>query len=69
MHPTLLQALASQRTAETRAAAASAHQQPVLSRKPAHPDRPARSARPVRYRVGWALVEVGLRLAVARERT
>jgi hypothetical protein len=58
MHPTLLQALASQRAAEMRAAA-SGHHQPALSSKP---------ARPIRHRVGWALVQVGLRLAVGRER-
>jgi hypothetical protein len=58
MHPALLHALASRRTAELRAAASGRHQ-PARSRTP---------ARPVRYRIGWALVHVGLRLAVGRER-
>jgi hypothetical protein len=57
MHPTLLRALASQRAAEM-LAAASSHHQPALF-KP---------TRPIRHRIGWALVQVGLRLAVGRER-
>jgi hypothetical protein len=59
MHPTLLQALASQRTAEMRTAAASGHRPPA---------QPGNAAWLVRQRIGWALVQAGLRLAVRRER-
>jgi hypothetical protein len=58
MYPTLLQALASQRTAEMRTAAASGHRPPA---------QPSNAAWQVRQRIGWALVQVGLRLAVRRE--
>jgi len=55
MYPTLLQALASQRSAEMQTAAAS-------GRRP--PAQPSNAAWQVRQRIGWALVQVGLRLAV-----
>jgi hypothetical protein len=58
MHPTLLQALASQHIAELRTAAVSGHQ---------HAAQPSRPASPVRQRIGWVLVQVGLRLAVHGE--
>jgi hypothetical protein len=59
MNPALLQALARQRTAEMRTAAANGHRRPA---------QPSTAAWPVRQRIGWALVQVGLRLAVRRER-
>jgi hypothetical protein len=59
MNPALLQALASQRTAEMRTAAANGHRRPA---------GPSESAWPVRQRLGWALVQVGLRLAVQGDR-
>jgi hypothetical protein len=58
MQPALLQALASQRTAQLPMAAVNGHQRPVLSSK---------RARMVRQRIGWALVQAGLRLVVERE--
>ena len=58
MHPIALQALASQRIAEL-AAAASCH------RPPSQPTQPASS---LRQRIGWALVQVGLRLALRHAR-
>lgn len=58
MHPALLHALSSQRAAQVRTAAATGQ------RQPAHPSK---RSRPVRQRIGWALVHVGLRLAVGRE--
>ena len=58
MHPVLVQALASQRAAQMRMAAVTGQRQPAHQGKP---------ARPVRQRIGWALVHVGLRLAVGRE--
>ncbi len=57
MYPALLQALASQRAAEMLMAAVNGHRRPASSGKP---------ARIVRQRIGWALVHVGLRLAVSR---
>jgi hypothetical protein len=58
MYPTLLQALASLRAAEMRTAAASGHRRPA---------QPSKAVWPVRQRIGWALVQVGLRLAVQRD--
>jgi hypothetical protein len=58
MYPTLLPALASQRAAEMRTAA-SGHRRPA---------QPSRAAWPIRQRIGWALVQAGLRLAVRQER-
>jgi hypothetical protein len=57
MYPTLLQALASLRAAEMRTAGGG-------HRQPAHPSK---AVWPVRQRIGWALVQVGLRLAVQRD--
>jgi hypothetical protein len=59
MHPALLQALASQRAAQLPMTVVNGHQQPASSTKP---------ARLLRQRIGWALVQVGLHLAVGRER-
>jgi hypothetical protein len=59
MHPIFIQALVSHRIAELRAAAVSRHRPP---------SRPAQTASSVRQRVGWALVQVGLRLAVRHAR-
>jgi hypothetical protein len=59
MYPVVIQAMASQRIAEMRAAAAS-------RRRPPAPDRETASS--VRQRVGWALIDVGLRLAVRHAR-
>lgn len=58
MQHALLQALASQRAAERLMEAVNGHQRPVLSSK---------RARMVRQRIGWALVQAGLRLVVERE--
>jgi hypothetical protein len=58
MQPALLQALASQRAAERSMAVVNGHQRPVSS---------SRRARMVRQRIGWALVQAGLRLVVERE--
>jgi hypothetical protein len=44
---------------EMRTAAANGHRRPA---------EPGKAAWPVRQRIGWALVQVGLRLAVRRER-
>jgi hypothetical protein len=55
----LLQTLAAQRAAQLAMAALDGHQRPVP---------PSRQARILRQRIGWALVHVGLRLVVARER-
>ena len=59
MHPIFIQALVSQRIAELRAAAMT---------RPRPPAQPTRTASSVRQRVGWALVQVGLRLAVRHAR-
>ena len=59
MHPIFIQALVSQRIAELRAAA-------VNRRRP--PSQPGQTASSVRQRFGWALVQVGLRLAVHHAR-
>jgi len=56
MHPIVMQALASQRTAELQAAAVSCHRPPVGT------------GSSIRQRIGWALVQVGLRLAVHHAR-
>jgi hypothetical protein len=55
MHPVFMQALVSQHRAETQAA---------LGRHP-RPGPPGEPGAPIRQRVGWALVQVGLRLAVS----
>ena len=54
----LLQALVSQRAAQLSMAAVNGHQRPVLSSK---------RVRRVRQRIGWALVQAGLRLIVEHE--
>jgi hypothetical protein len=59
MHPIFIQALASQRIAELRAAAVNRHRPPA---------QPRQTAPSVRQRVGWTLVQVGLRLAVRHAR-
>jgi len=59
MHPIFIQALVSQRITELRAAAVSRHRPP---------SQPTRTAFSVRQRVGWALVQLGLRLAVRHAR-
>jgi hypothetical protein len=59
MHPVFIQAMASQRIAEMRTAAASRRRPPA----PATETAPS-----VRQRVGWALIDVGLRLAVRHAR-
>ncbi|MGH3186601.1 MAG: hypothetical protein ACRDPY_10820 [Streptosporangiaceae bacterium] len=56
MHPVFMQALATQHGAETRAAALGRHRPPA---------RPGEPAAPIRQRIGWTLVQVGLRLAVS----
>jgi hypothetical protein len=61
MHPIIMQALASQRIAQLRAAAVSRH------RRPSQPAGTASSIS-IRQRIGWALVQVGLRLAVRHAR-
>jgi hypothetical protein len=58
MQPALLQALASQLAAERPMATMNGHQRPVSS---------SRRARMVRQRIGWALVQAGLRLVAERE--
>jgi hypothetical protein len=58
MQPALLQALASQLAAERAMATVNGRQRPVSS---------SRRARMVRQRIGWALVQAGLRLVVERE--
>jgi hypothetical protein len=58
MQPALLHALASQRAAQLPMATVNGHQRPVSSSK---------RARMVRQRIGWALVQAGLRLVVERE--
>jgi hypothetical protein len=58
MHPIVTQALARQRIAELQAAA-SCHRPP---------SQPGQTAYSVRQRVGWALVQAGLRLAVRHAR-
>jgi hypothetical protein len=58
MQLALLQALASQRAAERLMAAVNGHQRPVL---------PSKRALMIRQRIGWALVQAGLRLVVERE--
>jgi hypothetical protein len=58
MHPALLQMLARQRAAQLPMAALNSHQRPVLSSK---------RARMLRQRIGWALVQAGLRLVAERE--
>jgi hypothetical protein len=55
MHPAIMHALVSQHTEQMRAAAARRRQAAARLGEPASP---------VRQRVGWVLVEVGLRLAV-----
>jgi hypothetical protein len=60
MHPIVTQALANQRITETRTAAVSRHP------PPSQPTETAFSS--VRPRVGWTLVQVGLRLAIRRAR-
>ena len=59
MHPIVMQALASQRIAELQAVAVSRHRPP---------SQPAGTASSIRQRIGWALVQVGLRLAVHHAR-
>ena len=59
MHPTVMQALASQRIAELQAAAVSCHRPP---------SQRTGTATSIRQRIGWALVQVGLRLAVRHAR-
>ena len=59
MHPIFIQALVSQRIAELRATAVPRHRPP---------SQPARKASSVRQRVGWSLVQLGLRLAVRHAR-
>ena len=56
MHLIVMQALASQRIAELQAAAVSCHRPP------------AGTGSSIRQRIGWALVQVGLRLAVYHAR-
>jgi hypothetical protein len=58
MYPALLQMLARQRAAELTQAAVNRRQRPVPASK---------RARMVRQRIGWALVQAGLRLVVERE--
>lgn len=60
MHPAFIEALASQRTAEMRATRVSRHQMAGRASEP---------VLPIRQRFGWALVQVGLRLAVRQART
>jgi len=55
MHPIVMQGLASQRIAELQAAAVSCHRPP---------SQPTGTATSIRQRIGWALVQVGLRLAL-----
>jgi hypothetical protein len=55
MHPTIMQALVSQHTTEMRAAAVRRHQAAAQPREPASS---------IRQRIGWVLVQAGLRLAV-----
>jgi hypothetical protein len=59
MHPIVMQALASQRIAELQAAAVSCHRQP---------SQLTGTASSIRQRIGWALIHVGLRLAVRHAR-
>ena len=59
MHPAFVEALASQRTAELRATVVSRHQVAARSSGPASS---------IRQRVGWVLIQVGLRLAVRQAR-
>ena len=59
MHPVVMQALASQRIAEMRAAAAGRRRLPA---------QPSETAASVRQRDGWALIDAGLRLAVRHAR-
>jgi hypothetical protein len=54
MHPALIETLATQRAADIRAALASPHQ--------AAP--PGQPSPPISQRIGWTLVQIGLRLAV-----
>jgi len=58
MHPIVMQALASQRTAELQAA--------VSCHRP--PSQPTGTASSVRQRIGWVLVQVGLWLALRHAR-
>ena len=58
MHPAFIEALTRQRIAAMRAAPVSRH--PVTGQA---------STQPLRQRFGWALVQVGLRLAVRQART
>jgi hypothetical protein len=59
MHPAFVEALASQRTAELRTTVGSCHRAAARSNGPASS---------IRQRVGWVLVQVGLRLAVRQVR-
>jgi len=59
MHPIIMQALASQRIAASQVAAVSCHRPP---------SQPAGTAFSIRQRIGWILVQVGLRLAVHHAR-
>jgi len=58
MHPNVMQALASQRIAELQAAV-SCHRSP---------SQPTGTASSIRQRIGWALVQVGLWLALRHAR-
>jgi hypothetical protein len=60
MHPARIEILARQHLAELRAARMSGHQ--VTSRA-------SEPAEPMRQRLGWILVQVGLRLAVRQARS
>jgi hypothetical protein len=55
MHPALIETLATQRAADIRAALASPHR---AAAKPGQPSPP------ISQRIGWTLVQIGLRLAV-----
>jgi hypothetical protein len=59
MHLIVIRALASQRIAELQAVAVSCHRPP---------SQPKETASSMRQRIGWALVQAGLRLAVRHAR-
>jgi hypothetical protein len=58
MNPNMLAALADQRSAELRAAAA-AMRRPAATQRP---DRPLERRQSLRVRTGWTLVDLGLRM-------